>query len=214
MNKEQFIYNLRQKLQDIDSGLLKEILADFEEHFASGLASGKSEEEIAADLGEPADIASQYRDTISEGQSHQVVRATWQYQDPAGAVPAGQPVSTPAMPERAAATSIKKKNDAMLLAVILFNLFIGIPIWIGLFSVLLGLWTTAGGIGIAACVLFAVAIIEAGITSLILALFGLSLTALTVLGAVLLYYLSKLLVILLGHYIRYNKQLAMGGAPS
>ena len=209
MNKEQFIYTLRQKLQDIEPNLLKEILADFEEHFASGLASGKSETEIAAELGDPADIAIQYRDTISEGQSHQVVRATWQYQDPASS---GAPV--PQQTVTANSPAGRKMNEAMLLVVILFNLFIGIPVWIALFSVLLGLWSTAGGIGVAACVLFVVAVLEAGIASAILALFGLSLTALTVLGVVLLYYLSKLVVILLGHYIRYNKKLVMGGAPA
>lgn len=61
MNREQFLRELRRRLKHLTPAAIEEILYDYEEHFSIGLQNGKTEEEIAAALGPPAQIASQYR---------------------------------------------------------------------------------------------------------------------------------------------------------
>lgn len=175
---------------------VNDIMSDFEEHFASGLINGKSEDEIVSELGNPYEIASQFKDGSYEGTP---------------------PVQNTAVPTAPAAQPLPPKgklNEGYLVAVILFNIFLGIPIWISLFSTLFGFWVAAGGIGISAAVLFVVAIIQAGYVSIILALFGLALTALTILAVILMVYLTKWLCIGLVSYVRWSKKLVMGGSPA
>lgn len=57
MNKEQFLTELDASLKRITVEERQDILQDFEEHFAVGLEEGKTEEEIAASLGSPHQIA-------------------------------------------------------------------------------------------------------------------------------------------------------------
>lgn len=61
MTKELFLEILRDGLSDFPEGELSDILYDYKEHFDVGFASGKSEEEIIKELGEPHDIVHQYR---------------------------------------------------------------------------------------------------------------------------------------------------------
>jgi len=57
MNKEQYLSKLKKMLPPDESS---EIINDFEEHFATGLADGKTEQEIIESLGNPVDIAKEY----------------------------------------------------------------------------------------------------------------------------------------------------------
>lgn len=212
MNKIQFMQTLRQALPNVSQAELADIMTDFEEHFASGIAHGKSESEICAELGSPYEIAQQYQDALLTGTT------TTRIPNPQ---PAAQQVlyPQPAVAVQAPLASEQPKpsakiNEGALIAVIVLNLIIGIPVWISLFSTLAGLWAAAGGIGVAALVLFVVAIVQAGVTSLILALFGFSLTALTVLAVILMVYLTKWLCIGLVKYVRWNRNLVMGGSPA
>ncbi|MGL5085462.1 MAG: DUF1700 domain-containing protein [Clostridium sp.] len=61
MTKELFLEILKDGLSDFPEGELSDILYDYKEHFDVGFASGKSEEEIIEDLGEPNSIVDQYR---------------------------------------------------------------------------------------------------------------------------------------------------------
>jgi uncharacterized membrane protein len=125
------------------------------------------------------------------------------------AAPAQAATGTQAAGSAAASTAApgRKINETALVLVIVLNILFGIPIWISLFTTLFGCWVAAGGIGVAALVLFVLAIVQAGYASLILALFGLSLTALAILVIILMVYLSKWLVIGLVHYVRWNGRL-------
>lgn len=213
MNKIQFMQSLKLALPHVSPTELTDIMADFEEHFASGLAHGKSEAEICAELGSPYEIAQQYQEGMSTSysfppqtpQANTVQQPVQQvlYPQAAATEKQQQPVKGPS-----------KINEGALVLVIVLNVLIGIPIWISLYSTLFGLWAAAGGIGVAAAVLFAVAIVQAGVTSLILALFGLAITALTVLAVILMVYLTKWLTIGLVKYIRWNRDLVMGGSPA
>ena len=237
MNKDQFLYQLQQALRPLDPELTKEILADFEEHFANGLQQSRSEEELSKELGDPAQIAKEYKDSIADGQQHQDIRSSWQenWQRPDTMTPearhqtALQPDSTSwqhgSEPDTASDGSGTKAwtaqdhqnagqgiNEGMLVLVIVLNLFIALPVVLSLISVLFGFWAAAGGIGIAGLALFAVAILEAGIIGLILFLFGLSLVALAVIGLILMVYLTKGFVYLLRQYFIWNRNLVKGGA--
>lgn len=60
MTKTEFLKQLEQHLLPLAAAERDEILADFEEHFQAGMESGKSEEQICEDLGNPESCAQQY----------------------------------------------------------------------------------------------------------------------------------------------------------
>ena len=243
MNKQQFMFTLSQNLKPLGQSAVQDILADFDDHFRNGLDAGHSEDEIANELGNPAEIARQYLD-----ESADILTAAAPA-DPIAALPADPKAAAPADPKtvnpvvpslnvatthavypgtgstQPTATAFaqptatasaqptgRTSHDGALIAVILLNIFIGVPIWIALFATLSGFWAAAAGIGVTACVLFALAIFETGITSLILVLFGLAQTALTILAIILMVYLTKWLINGLRAYVRWNRKLVRGGA--
>lgn len=227
MNKHQFMYDLQRALSPLDPAAVTDILADFEEHFASGSGRGKSEAAIAAELGDPGEIGRQYVEAAAEdkpdGNTGSQANAGpvlpvqppypgYRQTNAAGA--ARQPLPGQGPAPAHAAQPISKVSESGLLGVILLNLFIGIPLWLGLFSALAGLWAGAGSIGAAAIVLFVVAVFQAGVVSLILALFAVALTALTILSVILMVYLTKWLVLGLVAWIRWNKKLVYGGVAA
>jgi len=61
MNKKAFLSQLKQGLRGIPKEDLDDILYDYEEHIDSALETGKSEEEITAELGSPRKIAKQHK---------------------------------------------------------------------------------------------------------------------------------------------------------
>ncbi|MBC8589205.1 DUF1700 domain-containing protein [Paratissierella segnis] len=61
MNRKEFIDKLKLYLQGMPESEIQDILSDYEEHFNIGISKGKSEEEIANELGEPKDIAEGYK---------------------------------------------------------------------------------------------------------------------------------------------------------
>lgn len=61
MNKIEFISKLDSSLRGIAYEDKKEIIYDYEEHFAAGIEQGKTEEDIAKALGDPRIIAKQFR---------------------------------------------------------------------------------------------------------------------------------------------------------
>ena len=61
MTKELFLKQLRASLSGMNTEEIKDIMADFEEHFEAGKEDGRSEEEIAKLLGEPEIIANQLK---------------------------------------------------------------------------------------------------------------------------------------------------------
>ena len=57
MNREMFLERLEQELILLSKSEREEILSDYEEHFDLGKEAGKTEEEVAASLGAPDQIA-------------------------------------------------------------------------------------------------------------------------------------------------------------
>lgn len=57
MNKKEFLRKLKRLLPANEQ---KDIIADYEEHFNTGIAEGKTEEDIANDLGSPLEVAKEF----------------------------------------------------------------------------------------------------------------------------------------------------------
>lgn len=80
MTKMEFLQTLDRSLQKLNDKERQEILYDFEEHFSIGLAEGKTEAEIAKELGNPKMIAKEilvdYR--ISQAESEKSVKHIFQ----------------------------------------------------------------------------------------------------------------------------------------
>lgn len=60
MTKSEYMGTLREKLQRYNRALETEILEDYEQHFAEGLAEGRTEEEIIAELGNIEDMLQEF----------------------------------------------------------------------------------------------------------------------------------------------------------
>ena len=61
MTRNEFITRLRQGLVGLDPDYIRDVMADYETHFEDGEKSGRSEEEIAAALGDPGRLARELR---------------------------------------------------------------------------------------------------------------------------------------------------------
>lgn len=124
MNKQEFMTNLKRLLPVYDS---REILNDFEEHFLTGLEQGKTEEEIAADLGDPVEIAKGYGYNVEGADTLK------------------------------SSTSNTSSTILAIIGIVFFDLIIGIAlvfsilgIWISLWSIVLSLLVTGISLIIAA----------------------------------------------------------------
>jgi uncharacterized membrane protein len=61
MTRNEFITRLRQGLVGLDPDYIRDVMGDYQTHFDDGQASGRSEEEIAAALGDPGRLARELR---------------------------------------------------------------------------------------------------------------------------------------------------------
>jgi uncharacterized membrane protein len=61
MNRAHFMARLRDGLTGLHPSDIDDILADYERHFADGAADGRSEDEVAAALGDPSRLARELR---------------------------------------------------------------------------------------------------------------------------------------------------------
>ncbi|WP_374658248.1 DUF1700 domain-containing protein [Phenylobacterium sp.] len=64
MNRQAFIDRLRLGLSGLPAQAVNEAVADYETHFAEGAAAGRTEDEVAAALGDPARLARELRAEI------------------------------------------------------------------------------------------------------------------------------------------------------
>ena len=69
MTKNEYLDQLRQELKKYNVADMDDIISEYEQHFAFKLADGYSEEEIAAKLGAPKTIASQFDGLKDKGKT-------------------------------------------------------------------------------------------------------------------------------------------------
>ncbi|MBC1482094.1 DUF1700 domain-containing protein [Listeria sp. FSL L7-1485] len=126
MNKQDFLNELNQRLELLDSKERRELLSDYQEHFRNGLEEGKSEEQIVFDLGTPEEIAA---DILNERDiKEEKVENDYYY------VP------------RKNQTENRSTGRQLLIGVGLFFLDVCliIPIIVSLWAVSISLWATVG----------------------------------------------------------------------
>ena len=61
MTRQAFMTRLREGLRGLPPSMQADIVADYENHFAEGLAAGRSEDEVAAALGDPGRLSRELR---------------------------------------------------------------------------------------------------------------------------------------------------------
>ena len=64
MTRQAFMARLREGLAGLPAQTVADIVADYETHFADGIAAGRSEEDVAAGLGDPGRLARELRAEI------------------------------------------------------------------------------------------------------------------------------------------------------
>ena len=182
MNKQQFMTELKHSLTPLKLSTRLEITADIEEHFANGKASGKSEEQVSGELGDPKELASQY---IAEAEA-----------DEKAAISAGK-----------VGRSIMSAFGLLLLDAIIV-----IPIIASLFAVLVSLWATALAVGVSAgCLVFAPLFMALPLPYYLILLAAIALIALAIAFVIGLYYLSKYFVKMVVRYAKAHYRIIVGG---
>ena len=102
MNKSEYLNKLTNELGHMPYGDVKDIIQSMEEHFEEGVSAGRSEEEIAASLGDPAELAQEFKDGA---KFKQVIK------------------------KRKMTDNFKGPDGRGRIFVILFNAFVGIECW-------------------------------------------------------------------------------------
>ena len=182
MNKSEYLKALESNLDTLPYKEVKEILDDISDHFDAGIASGKSEEDVAQGLGDVKALADSFKDGV---KLPEIIRKKAKKAESASDGP----------------------NGLGVLFVVIFNIFVGIPAWLSLFVLLLSLalitlvavslvifliYAVIAGL----CAGFGATMILLAITLIFASIF---LFAITILGI-------KYFVKGTGSYIRWNKQ--------
>ena len=103
MNKSEYLNKLTNELGHMPYGDVKDIIQSMEEHFDEGVSEGRSEEEIAASLGDPAELAQEFKDGA---KFKQVIK------------------------RRKLSDNFKGPDGRGRIFVIVFNAFVGIECWL------------------------------------------------------------------------------------
>ena len=103
MNKTEYLTTLTNELGHMPYGDVKDIIQSIEEHFDEGIGEGRSEEEIAASLGDPKELAMEFKDGAKFKQI---------------------------MKKRKMSDNFKGPDGRGRIFVIVFNAFVGIEMWL------------------------------------------------------------------------------------
>ena len=68
MNKTEYLNRLSNELGHMPYGDVKDIMQSIEEHFDAGVSEGRSEAEIAESLGDPKELANEFKDGANFNQ--------------------------------------------------------------------------------------------------------------------------------------------------
>ena len=110
MNKTEYLNRLSNELGHMPYGDVKDIIRSIEEHFEEGVGEGRTEDEIAASLGDPKELAAEFKDGAKFTQIMKKRKKLDNYTGPDGR---GR------------------------IFVIVFNIFVGIAMWIVLLAAII-----------------------------------------------------------------------------
>jgi uncharacterized membrane protein len=191
MNRNEYLKSLREYLKDVPEDEVREILLDYEEHFAIGRDKGKADEEIVAELGSPKEVAESIRQTLGKEQD----------------ISGKQPPSS--------GNTDGTRKLLILILLIGLNLVFVLGPFLGVVGFLFGVFAAGVGISIGGAAMllgfpftFLIPGFQPGIVTVIA--FGIGLIALGVLLVILGIALSKLLYRLTSSYIAWNRRLVNG----
>ena len=189
MNKDTFLSELKRSLGRMPESEKKDVLYDYEEHFRMGTAEGKSQEQVAASLGNPRLIGKSYAiDSLLEDPKD------------GGPVPASSVV-------RAVFASI---------SLTFFNLIFILGPFMGLVGVMIGLWATAislpiSGVAVVLSPLAALIVPQwvdfGGVSVAVVFFAGIGLAAIGVLAVIGMYLLSRLFLRGTAAYVKLNARI-------
>jgi uncharacterized membrane protein len=164
MLKQDFMQQLERALSPLKPEERRDILSDFEEHFASGKACGKAEEEVAAELGDPNTLAAQYTE---------------------GLQPSPEPVKASGIAQGILAGLGLLFFDLFISIPVISTLF---AVWVSLWSVVVALFAASLACFVAP---FLAVAVSGFLPGLGVFLIGIALLALTVLAGIGMCYVSK-----------------------
>ena len=118
MNKSEYLNKLTNELGHMPYGDVKDIIQSMEEHFEEGVSEGRSEEEIAASLGDPAELAQEFKDGAKFKQ---------------------------VMKRRKLSDNFKGPDGRSRIFVILFNVFLGVWCWVILLAAIFAAFMCLAG---------------------------------------------------------------------
>ena len=118
MNKSEYLNKLTNELGHMPYGDVKDIIQSMEEHFDEGVSEGRSEEEIAASLGDPAELAAEFKDGAKFKQ---------------------------VMKRRKISDNFKGPDGRSRIFVILFNVFLGVECWLILLAAIFAAFMCLAG---------------------------------------------------------------------
>lgn len=181
MNKTEYLNRLSNELGHMPYGDVKDIIQSIEEHFDEGRSEGRSEEEIAASLGDPSELAMEFKDGV---KFNQIMKKRKRLKDYTGPDGRGR------------------------IFVIVFNAFVGIELWFVLLAAIVAAFMflagDAGIIGVIVAAMIMGKITEFLVPFIFLVLtlicVGIFLVVLLLLGIK--YYIKGL-----KSYIRWNKNI-------
>ncbi|MBQ9994474.1 MAG: DUF1700 domain-containing protein [Clostridia bacterium] len=235
MTREQFIATLEKELIRLSKADRDDILSDYRAHFAAGIEDGKTEDEVAAALGDPTELAKIYLENLPENAKGEPAKASDDAADDVSAAentvaptnaegyyaPTYGEADTSRVPQGdAPAQGSVQANDDKTLAivvVVLLSIFVAVPVAGSMISA----WFSLLGFTITAFTA-ALALIAAGIAALTLStLAGVGLIILSVaaaaLGALMVVGLSaavKGIVWLIEWYVGICKKMINGGVKA
>jgi len=195
MNKQEFLHILELSLKSLSEQDKKEILYDYEEHFRIGEESGKSDEELILELGDPNNIANQYK---TSKELDNKLATNDENQDK-------RPIIIPII---------------AICGLLLFNLIFILGPFIGIAASIIGLFLGAigiilGGIGIILGTLLMPLFpqyinIPTGISGFAIVFFGIGTVSLGLLFLLGMYYVGKYFCLGTGKYINWNLKIIKG----
>lgn len=207
MTKNDFLSRMERALAPLPPGDRIDILSDYVEHFRAGMESGKTEEDIALSLGIPEELARTYLEQkgayAAEAPSGPESRAPFAPPFQAPGAPFSTNGGAPVYPATACIPDPGNQAVATVL-VVLFNVFLGIPMLFGLGTAMLCVPLLAFGLLIASVALFmaAVAVSGGAFVTASLVCFGIALLALTILLVLATIALVRGMVGLISRYAR------------
>ncbi|MBO4635956.1 MAG: DUF1700 domain-containing protein [Clostridiales bacterium] len=184
MVKTEYLKKLEAELGLMSYKDVKDILSEISDHFDEGVRMGHTEEEIAENLGSPVDLAKAYK----EGTS---------------------PLLPTAPRKRASEyTNVKREQDpaAGKIFVVIFNIFVAIPLWIALFFIILAAVGIFAG-GIAGLVAFCLAIPTFGAYMTPCIFLAVTLGLILIVLFVICFFAVKYFIKGTSAYIKWNKKL-------